>query len=123
MEKSQRFVLHACLNTEETRVGPGGGDRTLAVKINNKKHKATVNIIIFLHISSTKNQKRLNFGNNNGQLRIATPPRVAHAKPPGPKYFAPPPPPSEKRAVLISTLIGEDLKPMTKGYMPLVIGF
>ena len=22
---------------------------------------------------------------NNGQLRIATPPRVAHAKPPGPK--------------------------------------
>ena len=26
----------------------------------------------------------LNDGNNNGQLRIATPPRVAHAKPPGP---------------------------------------
>ena len=24
-------------------------------------------------------------GNNNGQLRIATPPRLAHAKPPGPK--------------------------------------
>ena len=23
-------------------------------------------------------------GNNNDQLRIATPPRVAHAKPPGP---------------------------------------
>ena len=29
---------------------------------------------------------RLNDGNNNGQLRIATPPEVAHAKPPGPKY-------------------------------------
>ena len=27
----------------------------------------------------------LNDGNNNGQLRIATPPRVAHPKPPGPK--------------------------------------
>ena len=26
-------------------------------------------------------------GNNNSQLRIATPPRVAHAKPPGPKCF------------------------------------
>ena len=29
--------------------------------------------------------KRPKVGNNNGQLRIATPPRVAHAKPPGPK--------------------------------------
>ena len=28
-----------------------------------------------------------NDGNNNGQLRIATPPRVAHAKLPGPKVF------------------------------------
>ena len=28
---------------------------------------------------------RARVGNNNGQLRIATPPRVAHAKPPGPK--------------------------------------
>ena len=28
---------------------------------------------------------RANDGNNNGQLRIATPPRVAHAKLPGPK--------------------------------------
>ena len=34
-----------------------------------------------------KQKKRLNEGNNNGQLRIATPPRVAHAKPPGPKSF------------------------------------
>ena len=25
-------------------------------------------------------------GNNNGQLRIATPPWVAHLKPPGPKF-------------------------------------
>ena len=25
-------------------------------------------------------------GNNNGQLCIATPPRVAHAKPPGPIF-------------------------------------
>ena len=32
-----------------------------------------------------KEKKRLNDGNNNGQLRIATPPRVAHAKPLGPK--------------------------------------
>ena len=30
-------------------------------------------------------RERLNDGNNNGQLRIATPPRVAHAKPHGPK--------------------------------------
>ena len=30
-------------------------------------------------------EKRPNDGNNNGQLRIATPARVAHAKPPGPK--------------------------------------
>ena len=29
-------------------------------------------------------RERLNDGNNNGQLRIATLPRVAHAKPPGP---------------------------------------
>ena len=32
-----------------------------------------------------REKERLNDGNNNGQLRIATPPRVAHAKPPGPK--------------------------------------
>ena len=29
-------------------------------------------------------EERLNDGNNNGQLRIATPPQVAHTKPPGP---------------------------------------
>ena len=32
-----------------------------------------------------KKEVRQNDGNKNGQLRIATPPRVAHAKPPGPK--------------------------------------
>ena len=32
-----------------------------------------------------RKKERLNDGNNNGQLRIATPPRVAHTKPPGPK--------------------------------------
>ena len=31
-----------------------------------------------------KERRGLNDGNNNGQLRIATPPRVAHAKPTGP---------------------------------------
>ena len=31
-----------------------------------------------------KEKERLNDGNKNGELRIATPPRVAHAKPPGP---------------------------------------
>ena len=31
-----------------------------------------------------KERRRPKVGNNNGQLRIATPPRVAHAKPPGP---------------------------------------
>ena len=31
-----------------------------------------------------RKRERLNDGNNNGQLRIATPLRVAHAKPPGP---------------------------------------
>ena len=34
-----------------------------------------------------KRKKRLNNGNNNGQLCIATPPQVAHAKPPGPKLI------------------------------------
>ena len=29
-------------------------------------------------------EERLKVGNNNGQLRIATPPREAHAKLPGP---------------------------------------
>ena len=33
-------------------------------------------------------KRRQKFGNNNGQLCIATPPRVAHAKPPGPKEGA-----------------------------------
>ena len=32
-----------------------------------------------------KKEERPKVGNNNGQLRIATPPRVAHAKPPRPK--------------------------------------
>ena len=32
-----------------------------------------------------RKKERAKVGNNNGQLRIATPPRVAHAKPPGPK--------------------------------------
>ena len=34
--------------------------------------------------SKAKDRERQNDGNNNGQLRIVTPPRVAHAKPPGP---------------------------------------
>ena len=35
-----------------------------------------------------RKRERLNDGNNNGQLRIAMPPRVADAKPPGPiKYL------------------------------------
>ena len=33
-----------------------------------------------------KKTETAKLGNNNGQLRIATPPRVVHAKPPGPKY-------------------------------------
>ena len=33
----------------------------------------------------TERKRRLNDGNNNGQLRIGMPPRVAHANPPGPK--------------------------------------
>ena len=32
----------------------------------------------------TEKRERPKVGNNNGQLRIATPSRVAHAKPPGP---------------------------------------
>ena len=31
-----------------------------------------------------REKERTKVGNNNGQLRIATPPHVAHAKPPGP---------------------------------------
>ena len=34
-----------------------------------------------------KRRERPNDGNNNGQLRIAMPPRVGHAKPPGPTYM------------------------------------
>ena len=33
-----------------------------------------------------RKKEKLNDGNNNGQLRIATPPQVAHVKPPGPKH-------------------------------------
>ena len=33
-----------------------------------------------------RGRERAKVGNNNGQLRIATPPQVAHAKPPEPKY-------------------------------------
>ena len=32
-------------------------------------------------------KRRAKVGNNNGQLPIATPPRMAHAKPPGAKYY------------------------------------
>ena len=32
-----------------------------------------------------RKERKTERSNNNGQLRIATPPRVAHAKPPGPK--------------------------------------
>ena len=32
-----------------------------------------------------RKRERLNNDKNNGQLRIAMPPRVAHAQPPGPK--------------------------------------
>ena len=48
---------------------------------------------IFTHGSGSKakdgekkrERERAKVGNNNGQLRIAMPPRVAHAKLPGPK--------------------------------------
>ena len=33
-------------------------------------------------------ERRAKVGNNNGQLRIATPPCVANANPPGPTFFA-----------------------------------
>ena len=33
-----------------------------------------------------RKKRRANDGNNNGQLRNATPPRVAQAKPPGPEF-------------------------------------
>ena len=35
-----------------------------------------------------RKKERPKVGNNNGQLRIAMPPRVAYAKPSGPKLFA-----------------------------------
>ena len=34
-----------------------------------------------------RKRRRAKVGNNNGQLRIATPPRVAHAKPPWPIVY------------------------------------
>ena len=40
---------------------------------------------IDLRQKTDREKERLNDGNNNGQLRIATQPRVAHSKPPGPK--------------------------------------
>ena len=33
-----------------------------------------------------REKERPKVGNNNGQLRIPTPPRVAHIKPPGPIF-------------------------------------
>ena len=36
-----------------------------------------------------RKKERPQVGNNNGQLRIATPPRVVHAKPPGPIFYTP----------------------------------
>ena len=36
-------------------------------------------------MQKTERKERMNNGINNGQLRIATPPRMAHTKPPGPK--------------------------------------
>ena len=47
------------------------GDSTKWVKSKRRKRK----------------KERPKLGNNNGQLCIATPPRVAHAKPPGPILF------------------------------------
>ena len=38
------------------------------------------------HTQATWVKRSAKFGNNNGQLRIATTPRVAHIKPPGPMY-------------------------------------
>ena len=37
----------------------------------------------------TERKRRAKVGNNNGQLRIAMPPRVTHAKPPWPKFSFP----------------------------------
>ena len=34
-----------------------------------------------------KLEERIKVANSNGNLRIATPPRVAHAMPPGPKNY------------------------------------
>ena len=93
------------INTPGTAGGPGGRDRTLAVKsrkkrrkINNKSWKVGDNNGQATHGArkhawrtqaawAKRENERLNDGNNNDQLRIATPPRVAHAKPPGPKYW------------------------------------
>ena len=36
-------------------------------------------------VKKQKTEKKEKNGNNNGQLRIATSPRVAHTKPPGPR--------------------------------------
>ena len=38
----------------------------------------------FPEVGQKQKTKIMKVGNNNGQLRIPTPPRVAHAKPPGP---------------------------------------
>ena len=38
----------------------------------------------FSEVGQKQKTERPNDGNNKGQLRIATPPRMAHVKPPGP---------------------------------------
>ena len=92
-------------NTPGTRGGPGGRDQRLAVKRKtpeNQHFRKKIKIAKILgetNVQPRENprsgskakdgkerekKKRPKVGNNNGQLCIAMPPRVAHAKPPGP---------------------------------------
>ena len=70
-EIMKKFILILRRNTPGTRVGPGSRNRKLASGDSPKWVKSKRR--------KRKKRERLNHGNNNGQLRIATPPRVAHA--------------------------------------------
>ena len=86
------------INISGTAGGPGGHDRTLAFifwlcqNIGGNKFQRTGDSPKWVKSKrrrEKKREERPKVGNNNDQLRIATPPRAAHAKPPGPIFFGP----------------------------------
>ena len=83
MEEKNKDWTKRRKNTPGTRGGPGGCDRTLAMK-RRKNAKKSVFLFVKKEKPEEEKRKRPKAGNNNGQLCIAMPLRLAHAKPPGP---------------------------------------